>query len=269
MVGREITAVFPHRPMIDYNERPVLLEIEKLSDSKHFHTVSCKLHTGEILGIGGMSGHGQRELLRALFGIENITGGTVTVNGKQVTMHHPADAIRQQIAFISDDRRNEGLAQPQSVARNIAYPSLRRYNPRGIVNNKRQNTLVQDLIERLQIKVASVHQAVQSLSGGNQQRVVLAKWLPMQPQILLLDEPTLGVDIGAKVEIYRILRSLADQGIAILMVTSDMLELLNISDRILVFYEGTITAEYQGDQATEELIMSAASGKPMVSGGAV
>jgi len=216
-----------------------------------------------------MSGHGQRELLRALFGIEKITGGTITINGKRVAINHPADAIRQQIAFISDDRRNEGLAQSQSVARNIAYPSLRRYNQKGIISKNRQSLLVQKLIEQLHIKVTSSHQAVQNLSGGNQQRVVLAKWLPMQPQVLLLNEPTLGVDIGAKVEIYRILRTLADQGIAILMVTSDMLELLNISDRILVFYEGTINAEYRGEEATEEIIMAAASGKPMVAGGVV
>jgi len=269
MVGREITAVFPSRPLIPNNESTVRLEVEGLSDAKHFHSVSCKLHKGEILGIGGMSGHGQRELLRALFGIEKITGGTITINGKRVAINHPADAIRQQIAFISDDRRNEGLAQLQSVARNIAYPSLRRYNQKGIISKNRQSLLVQKLIEQLHIKVTSSHQAVQNLSGGNQQRVVLAKWLPMQPQVLLLNEPTLGVDIGAKVEIYRILRTLADQGIAILMVTSDMLELLNISDRILVFYEGTINAEYRGEEATEEIIMAAASGKPMVAGGVV
>ena len=269
MVGREITAVFPHRPTTNISDRKVLLEIEDLSDSNHFNAVSSKLHIGEILGIGGMSGHGQRELLRALFGIDRITRGTIRIGGKLVTINHPADAIRQKIAFISDDRRNEGLAQQQSVARNIAYPSLRQYHTKGIVNEKRQRILVQDLIEQLHIKVASPNQTVQSLSGGNQQRVVLAKWLPMQPQILLLDEPTLGVDIGAKVEIYRILRSLADQGIAILLVTSDMLELLNVSDRILVFYEGSINAEYRGDQATEEIIMAAASGKPIESGGAV
>ena len=263
MVGREITSVFPQRHQKIDTEAPVLLETGALSDGQHFHDISLRLHAKEILGIGGMSGHGQRELLRALFGASPITAGTITIAGELVRIHHPADAIHHQVAFISDDRRNEGLAQMQSVMRNIAYPSLRRYHRRGIVNEKRQRTLVQSLIDQLQIKVASSYQAVQSLSGGNQQRVVLAKWLPMQPKVLLLDEPTLGVDIGAKVEIYRILRELADQGMGILMVTSDMLELLNISDRIVVFYEGGMSAEYQNDQVTEEIIMAAASGKPI------
>ena len=269
MVGREITAVFPPRPTTKREGTKKILCIEHLSDASHFQNVSLHVGQSEILGIGGMSGHGQRELLRALFGAGKITSGTISIEGKPVVVKHPADALKYGMAFLSDDRRNEGLAQTQSVERNIAYPSLNRYHRNGMVRTKVQHALVGDLIDRLGIKLASERQIVQNLSGGNQQRVVLAKWLPLNPRILLLDEPTLGVDVGAKVEIYKILRDLVSQGISIIMVTSDMLELLNISDRIIVFYEGSVSAEYPGEVATEEIIMAAASGKPMAIGGMV
>lgn len=259
MVGREITAVFPPRPAA-IPGGATILETEGLADQDHFHSVDLRVAAGEIVGIGGMSGHGQRELLRCLFGIKRTVDGTIRIDGQPVVLKHPADALKHGLAFLSDDRRNEGLAQQQSVARNIAYPSLKRFHKGGVVRRAVQRTLVEDLVRRLDIKLASHEQRVQNLSGGNQQRVVLAKWLPLEPRVLLLDEPTLGVDVGAKVEIYRILRDLVAQGISIVMVTSDMLELLNISDRILVFYEGTIVAEYPGGQATEELVMAAASG---------
>jgi ribose transport system ATP-binding protein len=265
MVGREITAVFPPRPAAAPPGNG-MLEVEGLSDPDHFHSVSLRVCPGEIVGIGGMSGHGQRELLRALFGITRTAQGSIRIDGRPVVFKHPADALRHGLAFLSDDRRNEGLAQQQSVARNIAYPSLGRFHARGIVRGSVQHKLVQDLVTRLDIKLASHEQRVQNLSGGNQQRVVLAKWLPLNPRVLLLDEPTLGVDVGAKVEIYRILRELVAQGIAIVMVTSDMLELLNMSDRILVFYEGRIVAEYRGETATEEIVMAAASGRPVAAG---
>jgi ribose transport system ATP-binding protein len=259
MVGREITAVFPPRHAA-IPGGAAILETEGLADQDHFHSVDLRVAAGEIVGIGGMSGHGQRELLRCLFGIKRTVNGTIRIDGQPVVLKHPADALNHGLAFLSDDRRNEGLAQQQSVARNIAYPSLKRFHKGGVVRRAVQRTLVEDLVRRLDIKLASHEQRVQNLSGGNQQRVVLAKWLPLEPRVLLLDEPTLGVDVGAKVEIYRILRDLVAQGISIVMVTSDMLELLNISDRILVFYEGTIVAEYPGGQATEELVMAAASG---------
>jgi ribose transport system ATP-binding protein len=260
MVGREITDIFPPHSNRKPTKDSPLIQIHGLGDGEHFRDINTSVQQGEILGIGGMSGHGQREFLRALFGIQPIKSGFITLEGKKITIKHPADALKAGIAFLSDDRRNEGLAQMQSVQRNIAYPSLHRVHPKGIVNKKRQQELVQTQIKNLNIRLASANQRVQTLSGGNQQRVVLAKWLPLSPKVMLLDEPTLGVDVGAKVEIYRILRELADHGMTILMVTSDMLELLNMSDRIVVFSEGALVAEFIGSEATEEQIMMAASG---------
>jgi len=262
MVGREIKDIFPHKASGNNYQNSVILSVRNLSDSSHFDNISFELKRGEILGIGGMSGHGQRELIRALFGAIRVTKGTIAINGEKVAIKHPAQAVKHGIAFLSDDRRNEGLAEQQSVARNIAYPSLKMHSRHGIIKSKAQHALIDDLIMQLNIKLSSQQEIVQNLSGGNQQRVVLAKWLPLKPCIMLFHEPTLGIDIGAKVEIYKILRNLVEQGISIIMVTSDMLELLNMSDRILVFYEGHIMAEYPGSVASEELIMAAASGKP-------
>ena len=262
MVGREITDVFPIRKRDHDDQKPVIFSAKGISDGTHFHDISFELKKGEILGIGGMSGHGQREMIRSLFGVVPLSSGSLFIEGEEIRMKSPADAIKYGLAFLSDDRRSEGLAQEQSVARNITYPTLKRYNPFGIIRKKKERARVSDLIEKLNIKLASQTQNVQNLSGGNQQRVVLAKWLPLNPSIMLFHEPTLGVDVGAKVEIYEILDALVSQGISIIMVTSDMLELLHLSDRICVFYEGEIIAEYRGETATEELIMSAASGKP-------
>lgn len=267
MVGREITDIFPLRPATVSTDRQPILSARGLSDQSHFKDITFDLYPGEILGIGGMSGQGQREMIRALFGAHRLTGGTLSIHGEPATIQSPTDAMRYGMAFLSDDRRNEGLAQEQSVARNIAYPTLHIRNRSGLINSKAQRAMVRQLIEQLNIKLASQDQNVQGLSGGNQQRVVLAKWLPLNPRIMLFHEPTLGVDVGAKVEIYQILRTLVSQGISILMVTTDMMELLNMSDRICVFYEGRIIASYQGGEVTEETIMAAASGKPMVEGG--
>jgi len=264
MVGREIADVFPKRGPDVLSDARIALSVRGITDGSNFFDVSFDLKEGEILGIGGMSGHGQREMIRSLFGVGRLTGGEVRIDSESASIRSPADAMGYGMAFLSDDRRNEGLAQDQSVARNIAYPSLRKRAHFGVIGSKAQKELVEALVDRLNIKLASQNQTLQGLSGGNQQRVALAKWLPLDPNIMLFHEPTLGVDIGAKAEIYGIFRRLADEGISIVMVTSDMLELLNMSDRISVFYEGRIIAEYPGRRATEEIVMAAASGKPVV-----
>lgn len=266
MVGREITEIFPGKVNQQPQSSQVVLSAESISDGEHFFDVSFQLRKGEILGIGGMSGHGQREVIRSLFGAVPLVSGSIKINGKSVELKTPADAVQAGLAFISDDRRNEGLALEQSVRRNMSYPSLKKYHASGVLNPKKETALVSEMIQKLNIKLASQHQSVKNLSGGNQQRVVFAKWLPLHPDILLCHEPTLGVDVGAKVEIYEILHALTQEGISIFMVTSDMLELLNMSDTICVFYEGRIISTYSSSEATEEIIMAAASGKPAEKG---
>jgi ribose transport system ATP-binding protein len=258
MVGRKITDIFPPRQEIF--SAPQLLRVKDLSDNKHFFNISFDIREGEILGIGGMSGHGQRELIRSLFGINPISTGEIYVKNRIIRIRSPRDAMKQGFAFLSDDRRNEGLAPDQSVLMNIAYPTLGERSSFGFIKTRKNSNIVDDLIRRLNIKLNSPKQITKGLSGGNQQRVVLAKWLPMNPRLMLFHEPTLGVDVGAKMEIYAILRELTRQSISILMVTSDMMELLGMSDRILVFYEGKISALIPGDLATEELIMAGATG---------
>ncbi|MEI6156808.1 MAG: ATP-binding cassette domain-containing protein [Atribacterota bacterium] len=178
-----------------------------------------------------------------------------------MTIHTPFDALRRGMGFIPDDRRNEGLAVTQSVRKNLALPSLDLRQTAGLVHEKEEKEVVEKMISTLDITVSSISTAVSHLSGGNQQRVVIAKWLPLHPRVLLFHEPTLGVDVGAKMGLYHLMRQFADEGVSILMVTSDMIELLRIPDRILVFYDGTVSGEFIRSDATEESIMAAASGQ--------
>lgn len=267
MVGREIREIFPPRSnnhiSIPAGKQPLhdVLTVEKISDGSTFFDVSFSLKKGEILGVGGMSGHGQREMIRSLFGFHHLTEGTIYVDGSPTVIRHPDQAIRKGMVFLSDDRRNEGLAQTQPIFRNISYPSLKRLSVAGVVRKKQELATVLEMVEKMKIRLSSIYQTVQGLSGGNQQRVVLAKWLPLKPNILLFHEPTLGIDIGAKAELYKLLRELTETGISILMLTSDMLELLHMTDRIIVIYEGRIQVILPSTEATEELVMAAASGK--------
>jgi ribose transport system ATP-binding protein len=211
-----------------------------------------------------MTGNGQREIIRFLFGSYPISKGEVYYEGKKVSIRSPRDALHLGIGFIPDDRRNEGLAVTQSVRKNIALPSLHLRQSIGFIHRRKEKEIVEKMVSTLNILVPMISTPVQNLSGGNQQRVVIAKWLPLKPKVLLFHEPTLGVDVGAKMGIYQLMRQFADEGVAILMVTSDMIELLRIPDRILVFFEGKITGEFFRQNATEEEIMFAASGQKEV-----
>lgn len=265
MVGRELKDIFPPGVSCEYppeiREEDIALRVDNLGDGGSFHDITFNLKKGEILGIGGMSGHGQRELIRSLFGIHPVVAGSITIGGEGLHLKEPSQAVAWGLAFLSDDRRNEGLAPAQSTALNIAYPSLKLRSRMGIVKRNEDSATVINLIKKLRIKVSSPQQTVRGLSGGNQQRVTLAKWLPMQPRLLLFHEPTLGIDVGAKAEIYSLLREFTREGLSIIMVTSDMLELINMTDRIIVMYEGRIQAKLESGSATEEIIMTAASGK--------
>jgi len=260
MIGRDLKDVFPART--PSRQAALVLSGRELEDERSLKNVSFDLHEGEIIGVGGMTGNGQREFIRALFGAHRLTGGTVRFRGQEVKIESPAQALTMGIGFISDDRRNEGLSITQSVLRNLCLPSLHQRQTAGLIQRDKERKTAEDIVRDLHIKLTSLSQAVQSMSGGNQQRVVIGKWIPIRPSILLFHEPTLGIDVGAKAEIYRLMHELSLRGVAILMVTSDMIELLNVPDRILVFCGGHISAEFRKGEATEEAVMFAASGTP-------
>jgi ABC-type sugar transport system ATPase subunit len=258
MVGRELQDIYSTRER--EVSRKVVLSVRDLQDGYRLKGVSFNLHEGEIIGIGGMTGNGQRELIRALFGAHRITHGEIAIYGEAVSLNSPQKAMKLGIGFLPDDRRNEGIAITQPVRRNISLPSLHLRQNAGMIRSREERKVVEEMVDRLGIKVISILQKVETLSGGNQQRVVLAKWLPLSPKVLLFHEPTLGIDVGAKVEIYRLINVFVESGVSIIMVTSDMIELLHVPDRILVFYDGFVSREFSRKDATEEAVMFAASG---------
>jgi ribose transport system ATP-binding protein len=257
MVGREITERFPKVEVTPGEER---LRVENLSVKGKLSGISFAVRSGEIVGVAGLMGAGRTEMAKALFGAERISGGQIFVDGKPVHISQPIDAIRAGIALVTENRKEEGLVLPLSVRENISLPNLEKVSSLGVMKPQTERKLCDDAIKRLLIKTAGGEQAAVSLSGGNQQKVVIGKWLATKPKILILDEPTRGVDIGAKKEIYDIMNHLAQEGVAILMISSELPEVLGMSDRVLVMHEGRITGEFLREEATQELIMHAATG---------
>ena len=221
--------------------------------------VSFTVKAGEVLGLFGLMGAGRTELLETIFGLHPKTSsGTIFINEQLVKINSPKDAINSGVGFITEDRKQEGLVLQMSVASSISLASLEQTERFGFLSNRLESRLARDYVERLRIKTPSVRQIVENLSGGNQQKVVIAKWLATDPRILLLDEPTRGIDINAKNEIYRLISELAQKGLAIVMVSSELPEIMAIADRILVLSEGKQTAELARSQFSEESIMKAA-----------
>lgn len=256
MVGRQLQDIFP--PATKPTDTAPLLEAHGLV-TPHLHGVTFNLYAGEIVGVAGLEGHGQRELARALFGLEPIHSGEIFIYRQLVKLRSPGDAIRSGIAFISDDRKIEGLALNLCVRENAALPNLNEFSRMGIVSDQTERQAVNKIVDQLAVKTPSIEQEVRLLSGGNQQKTVLSKWLIGKPRILVFVEPTRGIDVGAKVEIYRLMHQLASEGASVLMVSSDLLELLGMSSRVLVMRNGTIAGELPGD-TTEEAVMLAATG---------
>ena len=225
------------------------------------HETSFQLAAGEVVGVAGLVGAGRSEILEALFGVVPALGGEVWINGQQVRISSPQEAIAAGLALVPEDRKTQGAILDMSILENISLASLRR-DARGgaFLNLEAENELAQEGIKNLSISTPGVEQYVRYLSGGNQQKVVLAKWLVMKPQVLLLDEPTRGIDVGAKEEIYGLIEALAQQGMAILFVSSELEEVMGLSDRVLVMHEGAFSGELGGDECTEERIMSLATG---------
>ena len=258
MVGRQMTQAFPPRRTTPAG--PPLLELRRLSIGDRVHEVDLSVGAGEIVGLGGLDGQGQRDLVRALFGIEPTRSGEIRVGDRALQIRSPSQAIAAGIAFVPDDRKAEGLVPAMSVAHNMVLSYLRGVTHAGIVDRHRETSFVQRFVTSLDIRTPNLEQKVRTLSGGNQQKVVFAKWLMTDPRVLLLDEPTRGIDVETKMQIYALLRQLADQGRAVLLLSSDMLELIGCCDRIYVIYEGRIAGSLSGGEATEERLMQLGSG---------
>lgn len=257
MVGRELGQRFPER---QHQIGEVIFEVENLERKGLFKNISFDVKEGEVLGVAGLMGAGRSEVMEVIFGFHRKDSGTIKLNGENVSIKHPRDAVKMGIGFITEDRKAKGLVLEASIRENIALTNLKTVSNNGVISNSKENKMVMDLIERLQVRATGGEQDVKSLSGGNQQKVVIAKWLGIEPKVLILDEPTRGVDIGAKKEIYTIMNELTKNGVGIIMVSSELPEVLGVSDRIMVMHEGEITAFLNRDEANQENVMTAATG---------
>jgi ribose transport system ATP-binding protein len=263
MVGRDLTQFYPkvHRSGTGGGE-PVLTVRNLLFRDGPSTPVSFEVRAGEILGMAGLVGAGRTELSEAIFGVRRIVGGELLLDHRPLKVASPADVISAGILLVPEDRRLHGLIVPESVGFNISLPNLDRIGSRLGIRRGAESELHQTWIERLRIKTPSANQIVGLLSGGNQQKVVYGKWLARHPRVLILDEPTRGVDVGAKAEIYGMIDELAGRGVAVWMITSDMEELLGMSDRVLIMHEGRMAGELSGADVNEEAVMRLATGGP-------
>ena len=256
MVGRAVSLF----PKVDTPVGEVLIEVEGLSRAGAFRDVSFSVRAGEIVGFAGLVGAGRTEVARVLFGIDQRDAGVVRIAGKPVDFASPSEAMHAGIAYLPEDRHQEGLFLDFPIAQNVTLPILPRLFPRFVVRASTERRVAHEYTEQFNVRMSGVDQLVGALSGGNQQKVVLAKWLATRPRILILDEPTRGIDIGAKVEVHRIISGLAASGLGIVLISSDLPEVLAMSDRIVVLHEGRVTAEIPRERATEERVMFAATG---------
>lgn len=259
MVGRDIDDFFTKSSTAEPGE--LILEARNLSSGSMLKEVSLSLHKGEIVGLAGLVGAGRTKLARVLFGVDPIESGDIKFEGRPVQINSPRDAIRMGIGLVPEDRKDEGLFLGQSVRSNIAVTLFNQLIRFGFIQYRRVNKWVRDIVDRLNVRTPSLEQRVRNLSGGNQQKVVIGRWLALSPKVLILDEPTRGVDVGAKAEIHELMDELASQGISILMISSELPEVLGISDRILVMREGHLVGEFSREEGTQDLIMQAATGQ--------
>ena len=258
MVGRELSEFYDrdiHQP-----GDSVLKAMNVISPTYPEIPVSIEVRAGEIVGIAGLVGAGRTELLRTFFGVTPSLGGELEVQGSSFSPRSPADAVQAGLALAPEDRKLHGSVLPMPVRENASLPSLERDQKMGFLDHSKEKIIADEAVEQMKIKTPSIEQAARFLSGGNQQKIVLGKWLAMNPKLLMLDEPTRGIDIGAKREIYKLMEKLAGQGIAILFVSSEMEEVLGMADRVYVMHEGRISGELQKNQMSEESIMQLATG---------
>jgi len=258
MVGREVDQIF--EPRTDQAAGQVILEVQGLNRGSRVKDISFQLRAGEILGIAGLVGAGRTEMLETIFGVHPASSGTISIDGATISIRRPDQAIQQGIGYVTEDRKAQGLFPVMTVAANIVMTRLAELVRALFVNWQAVNQLADEFIQRLDIRTPSAQQRVQNLSGGNQQKVVISRWLTLNPRVLMLDEPTRGIDVGAKSEIYRLMRKLASEGVGIIMVSSELPEILGVSDRVLVMHEGRIAGEFDPRVATQDALMTAATG---------
>ncbi|MET8684726.1 sugar ABC transporter ATP-binding protein [Streptomyces sp. NPDC004732] len=259
MVGRDLDELYPKQ---DTQTGDIALSVRRLTREGVFTDVSFDVRRGEIVGLAGLVGAGRSEVARAVFGVDRWDAGTVEVQGKALTNGAPSAAMAAGLALVPEDRRAQGLVMDMSIERNIGLTGLRTTVRVGLMDRGAERSRALDWALRLQVKYARIADAVGTLSGGNQQKVVLAKWLATGPRVLIVDEPTRGIDVGTKAEVHRLLSELAADGVAVLMISSDLPEILGMADRVLVMHEGRLTAEIPRATATEESVMAAATGRP-------
>lgn len=257
MVGREIKEKFPR---IQMEKGKKILEVKNLNAGKLVRDVSFDLYEGEIVGIAGLMGAGRTETTRALFGADPVESGTIYLEGKELRIHKPMDAIREGIVLAPEDRKKDGLCTKLSITDNISLPNLDQLcNKLGMVSKSKEKAMTEKTIANLKVRLANAGVDAGSLSGGNQQKIVVGKWLARNSKVVIFDEPTRGIDVAAKVEIYNLMNKLKEEGIGVLFVSSEMPEILGISDRILVMCDGRITQELQRDEATQDIILKYAT----------
>lgn len=256
MVGRTLDDLFPK---VAVEPGSTVLQVENLTRAGVFQNISFELRQGEILGMAGLVGAGRTDVARALFGIAPATGGTIKINGQPVHITSPQQAMRLGLAYVPEDRQHHGLVLPMAICDNITLPILDEFARGGWMDYGKERQNAGQAAVKLEVKAAGIWQKARELSGGNQQKVVLAKWLNTQPRILILDEPTRGIDVGTKAAVHGLMSQLAAQGMAILMISSELPEVLGMSDRILVMREGHLTGEFSRTEATQEKIMAAAT----------
>ena len=257
MVGRDMDALFPKLPT---EPGPVVLKVDRLTSEGVFTDISFEVRSGEIVALAGLVGAGRTEVARAIFGIDRWDAGSVEIAGKQLPAGSPAAAMAAGIGLVPEDRRQQGLVMDFSIERNIALASLDGIRRGGLIPRGAERKFARDWAMRLQLKYGKLTNPAWTLSGGNQQKAVLAKWLARDPRLLIVDEPTRGIDVGTKAEVHRLLSELAARGVAVLMISSELPEVLGMADRIVVLFEGSVAREFSRADADEHAIMSAATG---------
>jgi ribose transport system ATP-binding protein len=257
MVGRELGELYPKD---DIERKGVVLEASGLADGRELRPVDVALQSGEILGIAGLAGAGRTALAETLFGVRAAVKGQIKIGGKRTRIQHPGQAIRLGMGFVPEDRKLQGLFLNMAVRENVVISALPVVSRFSFVNFSQADKLAREFVEKLKIRTPSLKQLIRNLSGGNQQKVIIARWLTLKPKILILDEPTRGIDVATKAEIHALMNQLAKEGVAVMMVSSDLPEVLGVSDRILVMRSGKIVAEFSREEATQDKIMHAATG---------
>jgi ribose transport system ATP-binding protein len=257
MVGREIKKTDEKHK--EKSDRKLVLEVENLQSEHLKEPANLRLYQGEILGIAGLVGAGRSELVRAIFGADKKLAGKIFIDGKAVTINSPGAAVQFGLGLVPEDRKSQGILSEMSVIENITITNLKKLTRAGFIKKRKETRAANSLVERLKIRLSSIQQRINSLSGGNQQKVILARWLDSNARIIIFDEPTRGIDIAAKAQIHQLMNELLNQGVSIIMISSELPEILEMSDRIMVMREGKISGELKRDEATEEKIISLAT----------